>query len=319
MESSLQTYSRQFLEHLEVARGRSPATIRNYDFYLNRFLVWGATHGIKSVQGITQAHIHQYRLWLNRLNDAAGDPLKKSTQNYHLIALRSWLRYLAKVDVTSLSPEKVELAKQGDREVVFLEFEEVERLLNAPLEAARAKKRSPTIVELRDKAILELLFSTGTRVSEAAGLKIDQVNLKRDEFTVRGKGSKLRVVFLSAEAKESLRHYLEARRDTSEFLFTRHDRAGSRNAAAVEQPLTSRSVQRIVNHYARAAGITKPVSPHTLRHSFATDLLRNQADIRTVQRMLGHESVVTTQIYTHVSDEHLKAVYKASHAKTRRK
>ena len=307
---------RQFLEYLEVERGRAPATLRNYDFYLTRFIQWAKKIGVVAPEAVSADVIRQYRLWLNRKTDAAGEPLSKSTQNYHLIALRSWFKYLAKTDVKTLSPEKIELARQQQREVVYLEFEEVERLLAAPLETS--KSQSPTALQLRDKAILELLFSTGMRVSEAANLKIEDVNLKRDEFTVRGKGGKLRVVFLSDDAKSWLKKYLEARHDTSEFLFVRHDRAAKTSTTALEQPLTPRSIQRFVDHYARAAGITKPVSPHTLRHSFATDLLQNQADIRSVQRMLGHASIATTQIYTHISDEHLKTVYKASHAKHRR-
>lgn len=308
---------RQFLEYLEVERGRAPATLRNYEFYLNRFLDWAGKNAVGSPAAVTAEKIRQYRLWLNRYTDRAGSPLSKSTQNYHLIALRSWLKYLAKTDVKTLSPEKVELAKQSEREVVYLEFEEVERLLAAPITATA--NRGPKTVELRDKAILELLFSTGMRVSEAANLKIDDVNLKRDEFTVRGKGGKLRVVFLSDDAKSWLKKYLDVRGDTSEFLFVRHDRAAKTSTTALEQPLTPRSIQRLVDHYARAAGITKPVSPHAIRHSYATDLLRGGADIRSVQRMLGHASVATTQIYTHISDEHLKTVYKASHAKHRRR
>ncbi len=327
---------RQFLEYLEVERGRAPATLRNYEFYLNRFVDWAGKNAVGSPATVTAEKIRQYRLWLNRYTDRAGNALSKSTQNYHLVALRSWLKYFAKTDVKTLSPEKVELAKQPEREVVYLEFEEVERLLAAPFVdpeaehlnteaklpagslASAQSSRSFASARLRDKAILELLFSTGMRVSEAANLKIEDVNLKRDEFTVRGKGGKLRVVFLSDEAKSWLKKYQQARHDTSEFLFIRHDRAAKTKTAALEQPLTPRSIQRLVDHYARAAGITKPVSPHAIRHSYATDLLRGGADIRSVQRMLGHASVATTQIYTHISDEHLKTVYKASHAKQRR-
>lgn len=297
-----------YLEYLEVERGRSERTIRNYDFYLRRFADW-AKH--PDPHKITNDLVHKFRLWLNR--DVEGREmatLKKSTQNYHLIALRSFLKYLARKDVLSLAPEKIELAKQEMRQVEFLEADELDRLLVQPM------KVSDGLVALRDKAILELLFSTGMRVSEISKLKIESINLSRDEFTVRGKGNKLRVAFLSSTAKDSLKEYLERRRDASPYLFVGHDRAKSGR----EQTggLTPRSIQRLVERYATAAGITKHITPHTLRHTFATDLLLGGADIRSVQSLLGHASITTTQIYTHITNKQMKEVHKKFHGRSRR-
>ncbi|MBI3291030.1 tyrosine-type recombinase/integrase [Candidatus Falkowbacteria bacterium] len=294
----------QFLEYLEVERGRSINTIDNYKFYLNRFADFAK---IKSPGQIDLNLIRRYRLWLNREIKVKGEPLKKSTQNYHLIALRSFLKYLAKQDVSSLAPEKIELARMPERQVDFIEGDDLERLLEAPLKTEEAE-----IIKLRDKAILELLFSTGLRVSELASLKKDQVNLQKDEFTIRGKGGKLRVVFLSNQVKYWLKKYLEKRKDLAESLFIRHDRAKGKKEP---KNLTPRSIQRIVQGYAKAAGITKKVTPHTMRHSFATDLLINGADIRSVQAMLGHSSITTTQIYTHVTNQQLRDVHKAFHGR----
>ena len=336
----LATLIRQFLEYIEVERGRSKRTIENYQFYLGRFLDWAGQHGMNGPAGITQDRVREYRLWLNRFKDRAGGELKKNTQNYHLIALRAFLKYLAKRDIKTLAPEKIELGKQSMRQVDFLEAEDLERMLRAPLEIKNVKltiKNGVDIVTLRDKAILEMLFSTGLRVSELAALKRTTVNPKKDEFTVRGKGSKPRVVFMSPEAREWLKKYLDARGDMSDFLFVRHDRAVSHPVilSAAKNPvhkrtgslaharddhkgnLTPRSIQRIVAKYARAAGITKRITPHTLRHTFATDLLRNGADIRSVQALLGHSSITTTQVYTHITDTQLREVHKAFHARRR--
>lgn len=302
MSKVFDNYLKEFLEYLEIERGRSDKTVRNYHFYLKRFSDWAKD---PNPAEIDNDMIRRYRLYLNReLSGREESQLKKNTQNYHLIALRAFLKYLAKRDVKTMAAEKIELAKQGSRHVSFLEAEELKRFLAAP-------EQDPTIVGTRDKAILELLFSTGLRVSEAAGLKIDNINLKLDEFTVLGKGSKHRVVFLSETARRCIKAYLERRRDTSPFLFVRHDRA--RKFAPGSQPLTPRSIQRIVDRYAREAGITKRVTPHTLRHTYATDLLRNGADIRSVQSLLGHESITTTQVYTHITDKELKRVYKEFH------
>lgn len=310
----LSSYLRQFLEHLEIERGRSSMTIRNYEFYLQRFIDWAKDPEPKELTGDL---VRQYRLYLNRLEDGRGGTLKKSTQNYHLISLRTFLKYLAKIDVKSLAPEKIELAKQGSRDVSFLESVDLSRLLEAP-----EQSDAPQIIKLRDRAVLELFFSTGMRVSELASLKTSMVNLDRDEFTVRGKGDKTRVVFLSNQAKHAIASYLEKRDDKSPFLFVRHDRAvgASRSLKDNDEKeigaLTPRSIERLVQRYAAMAGITKHVSPHTLRHSFATDLLINGADIRSVQAMLGHSSITTTQIYTHVTNQQLRDVHKAFHGKT---
>lgn len=303
--ATIKTLVTDFLEYLEVERGRSQRTIRNYDFYLRRFQSWAKN---PAPDKITSEVVRRYRLWLNRhVEGREGKTLKKSTQNYHLIALRSFLKYLAKRDIRSLSPEKIELAKQPMRTVEFLEADELDRLL--------AAARGKGLIPLRDKAVLELLFSTGLRVSELSNLKIDQVNLKRDEFTVRGKGDKPRLVFLSSTAKDALKEYLSKRRDTSEFLFVSHDRA--KRGRGKSGPLTPRSIQRMVEHYSKAAGITKRITPHTLRHTFATDLLLNGADIRSVQSMLGHASITTTQIYTHITNKQMKSVHKKYHGRKR--
>lgn len=302
---SLSKLITDFLEYLEVERGRSVRTIRNYDFYLRRFANW-AKHPAPST--ISRDLVHRYRLYLNRLSQGREEvTLKKSTQNYHLIALRAFLKYLAKYDIASLPPEQIELAKQSKRTVEFLEADELDRLLVLPL------KLQEGLIARRDKAILELLFCAGLRVSELTELKIEQINTKRDEFTVRGKGDKPRVCFISDSAKEAIKNYVSARRDTSPYLFVSHDRAkGGRKGV---KSLTPRSVQRIVEHYATAAGITKKITPHTLRHTFATDLLVSGADIRSVQSMLGHESITTTQVYTHITNKHMKDVHKKFHHK----
>jgi site-specific recombinase XerD len=296
---------RDFLEYLEVERGRSPRTIRNYDFYLRRFATWAHN---PAPNKISRELVHKYRLFLNRLAQGREEvTIKKSTQNYHLIALRSFLKYLSRRDISSLSPEQIELAKQSKRTVEFLEADELSRLLAMP------EKLSEGMIALRDQAILELLFSAGLRVSELTGLKIEQINLKRDEFTVRGKGDKPRLCFLSDSARAALKNYLDRRRDASPFLFVSHDRAkGVRKDAG---PLTPRSVQRLVEHYATSAGIIKKITPHTLRHTFATDLLLSGADIRSVQSMLGHESITTTQVYTHITDKQMRDVHKRFHGK----
>jgi len=294
-----------FLEYLEVERGRSERTIRNYDFYLRRFIKW-AKNPLPSA--IDNNLIRKFRLWLNRsVPGRLEQTIKKNTQNYHLIALRTFLKYLARRDVKSMSPDKIELSKAPSRIVSFLEADELERILQMPL------KSGEDLIALRDKAILETLFSTGLRVSELANLKIDQINLKRDEFTVRGKGEKVRIVFLSDSAKEALKKYLNKRHDTSPYFFICHDRAksGRENSG----PLTSRSIERLVERYAHEAGITKRITPHTLRHTFATDLLMNGADIRSVQSLLGHVSIITTQVYTHITNQQLKDVHKKFHGK----
>lgn len=304
----LETAIRQFLEYLEIEKGRSAKTLENYSFYLHRFA--DATN-INNVSDITQDVVRSFRLWLNRQVDSNGEPLKKNTQNYHLIALRSFLKYLSKNDIKTLAPEKIELAKIPEREIEFMEGTELQSLLEAPL-----KDHAPELIRLRNKAIIELFFSTGLRISELASLKKDSVNLQKDEFTIRGKGSKLRIVFLSNQARSALQIYLEKRHDTNPYLFISHDRATKgREETKDQESLTPRSIQRMIQKMAKLAGITKKVTPHVLRHSFATDLLTNGADIRSVQTMLGHSSITTTQIYTHITDKQLKDIYKKFHNK----
>jgi site-specific recombinase XerD len=306
MSSSIEKWLISFLEYLEIEKNRSALTVRNYAFYLRRFLDWT---GVKNPSDINLEVVKKFRLHLNR-EERQGKPLKKSTQNYHIIALRSWLKYLAKQDVKTLAPEKLELAKIGERTVEFLEGSDLDRLLDAPLQIPNKK-----IIQTRDKAILETLFATGLRVSELVGLKRDNVNLNKDEFTVRGKGDKPRIVFLSNYSKYWLGEYLKLRQDTDPYLFIAHDRASQ----GEQTPLTARSVQRLVEKYSRAAGITKKVTPHTLRHSYATDLLQGGADIRSVQSMLGHSSITTTQIYTHITNQQLRDVHKAFHGRLRKR
>ncbi len=300
-----------FMVYLEVERNRSERTVRNYKFYLERFFTWA--EGVEP-KAVTLDMVRAYRVWLNRYKDKNGKGMKKNTQNYHLISLRSFLKYLSKRDIDALAPEKIELARMPERHVEFLEDHELQRILETPMTRKDGRKvgeKEMTLVQLRDKAILELLFSSGMRVSELASLRRDMVNLKREELTVRGKGDKPRVVFMSDSARYWLEKYLAKRRDMEPFLFVGHDRAASGREEAVG--LTPRSVQRIVKQCAKVAGITKAITPHTMRHTFATDLLRNGADIRSVQTMLGHSSITTTQIYTHITDERLKEVFTSFH------
>lgn len=292
----------QYLEYLEIERGRSDKTIANYHHYLDRLSDFA---GDISTKDIDAELVRKWRLWLNRLASGRGADLAKVTQNYHLIALRNFLRWCLRRDIPTLSPDKIELAKVARKEVNFLSSEEVERLINSP--------NHSTEPGLRDKAILELLFSSGLRVSELVSLNRDHVNLKRREFTVRGKGQKDRPIFVSEQAAEWLQKYLDRRADTLSPLFI--SLGGNRSASTDGnfKRLTARSIQRIIQKYALVAGITKHVSPHTLRHSFATDLLMNGADIRSVQTLLGHSNISTTQIYTHITDPHLKAVHDKFH------
>lgn len=306
-----------FLDHLEIEKNRSLLTRRNYELYLRRFVDFlKRTYKKNDPVAIDYEAVRAFRLWLHRFVDAQGETLSAATQNYHLIALRSFLKYLAKREIKSLAAERVELGKMPERHVTFLSGEELSRFLAAPLHSGANE-----ILAARDKAILELLFSTGLRVSELVGLKRDDVELSRGEIGVVGKGRKRRVVFVSDEARLAVKKYLSIRRDMSPSLFANHDRAhGSRekekahDAKGIEG-LTPRSVQRMVEKYAREAGIMKKVTPHVLRHSFATDLLHNGADIRSVQVMLGHSSITTTQVYTHVTDPQLKKIHEKFHGK----
>ena len=302
----IKTLLKDYLDYLEIEKNRSVKTRVNYERYLKRFLGFAK---ISKPEQISQDLTRQYRLWLNRqpVSAKASAGLKKNTQNYHLIALRNFLKYLAKRDIKTLSADKIELGKQSERQVIFLENNELERLLNAPDESS--------FKALRDRAILELLFSTGLRVSELCSLNRDSINFKSGEFAVRGKGDKVRLVFLSNTAKEALKNYLEKRGDVDEALFVRN----VKNPAKEDNlRLTTRSIERLVKYYAAKAGLSKKVTPHSLRHSFATDLLMNGADIRSVQALLGHSSITTTQIYTHITDRQLREVHQAFHGKQRK-
>jgi site-specific recombinase XerD len=317
MSQNVKQLKREFLEHLEIEKGRSLKTVENYDRYLIRFFDFSK---IKKAGQITDENVRQFRLWLNRqsprqsayspresANVGQSPTLTKKTQNYYLIALRAFLKFLRKRDIDSLSPEKIELAKIGERGLDLISSDELERLLCAP-EGADVKS-------LRDKAILELLFSTGLRVSELCSLNSD-IDLSKDELSVRGKGDKIRVVFLSRSAKDAVRNYLDKRKDMDEALFVQFGKNLSR---ADSLRISPRSIERIVKFYAIKAGISKKVSPHTIRHSFATDLLQNGADLRSVQALLGHANITTTQVYTHVTDKHLRDIHKTFHGKGRRK
>jgi site-specific recombinase XerD len=293
-----------FLEYLEIEQNRSQRTIENYDHYLTRLIDFA---GDIQVRDIDSELIRKWRLWLNRLGTNTSDELGKSTANYHLIALRSFLKFCAKRDIPALTADKIELARTVRSQVTFLNSEEVDRLLTQP--------DTSNLIGLRDRAILELLFSSGLRVSELVGLDKDHINLKRREFMVRGKGQKDRPIFISEEAAGWIQNYLDKRTDTVKPLFIRYSGSKKVDLSGNFHRLTARSIQRLVSRYALKAGITKHVSPHTLRHSFATDLIMNGGDIRSVQALLGHSNIATTQIYTHITDPHLKSVHGKFHRK----
>lgn len=309
--SAIDDYKREFLEYIEISRGRSLKTVENYDRYLTRFV---ALSGVAHPTDITDRTVQEFRLQLNRLPSGAGGmrgTLKKKTQNYHLIALRAFLKYLHRQGVPTLAAERIELAKVPERSLDLISAAELERLMRAPDEAyKKAKTDDARRKALRDKAILELLFSTGLRVSELCALDAD-IDLSRDEMSVRGKGDKVRVVFLSSAAKNAIAAYLKARADMEEALFVE-------GRPKKLHRITPRDVQRHVRRYAIRAGITGKVTPHVLRHAFATDLLENGADLRSVQALLGHANIATTQVYTHVTDRHLREIHRAFHGKKRK-
>jgi site-specific recombinase XerD len=308
---SLNLLITEFLEYLEIQKGCSPLTIRDYRHYLRRFHDWLTENSpATKPDEINLELVRRYRLYLAHLHARDGVRLQRVTQSYHMIALRAFLRYLVvQRDIPTLSPDKIELPKQGSRSVSFLNPGQIERLLNSPKISNNAG--------LRDRTILETLFSTGLRVSELVSLNRDQIDLQRKEFGVRGKGNKLRVVFLSDTAAQWIEHYLRSRQDDFKPLFIRYSgRVDARNSGE-KMRLTARSIQNIVSKYAKKSGLPIEATPHTLRHSFATDLLISGADIRSVQEMLGHESIRTTQVYTHVTNRHLKEVHKAFHSKNR--
>jgi len=311
---NLETLINEFLEYCEIERGHSELTIRNYEHYLGRFLEFAQKEKRKEnfkIADVTQELVRKYRLHLNRLHTDQGENLEKITQNYHIIALRAFLKYLAKRDIPCLAAEKLELSDATRKSFTFLEITEVEDLLRAPEKNPNKNQE----ITLRDKAILQTLFSTGLRVSELTALDIEDINLERGEFMVRGKGDKERIVFLSDAAKDTISDYLKLRKDDSSPLFTHVGGLKDDEEKGEYMRLTPRSVQRIIKKYAKLAGIVKDVTPHVMRHSFATDLLINGADLRSVQEMLGHSSITTTQIYTHVTNKQLREVHKAFHSK----
>ena len=293
-----------FLEYLEIEQNRSQKTIANYDHYLTRLHDFA---GDITIHDIDAELVRKWRLWLNRLGTNSSDELGKATQNYHLISLRSFLKFCAKRDIPAMSADKIELARTKRKQVTFLNEDELLRVFAEP--------DITMLAGLRDRAILELLFSSGLRVSELVGLDKDHINLKRREFMVRGKGQKDRPIFISETAATWVQAYIDKRQDTTRPLFVRYSGRKTVDLSGNFHRLTARSIQRLVARYALMAGITKHVSPHTLRHSFATDLLMNGADLRSVQAMLGHSNIATTQIYTHVTDPHLRAVHEKFHGK----
>lgn len=299
----------EFLEYLEVERNVSPLTIRDYKHYLEVFHLWCVDNDIKDISEVDIKKVRSFRLFLSRKITQDGEPIKKITQNYYVIALRAWLRFLIKNDREVMSPDKIELGKQEGRQVKFLGAEHLQRLLNSP--------NVNDLRGLRDKAILEMLFSTGLRVSEMVKLDKDSIDLNTGEFGVMGKGRRVRVVFLSPDAATWIARYLNARDDHYEPLFVRYK--GKKSIADDDEShrLTARSVQRIVEFYVKKAQLPIKATPHTLRHSFATDLLNNGADIRSVQEMLGHKNIATTQIYTHVTNRQLREVHQAFHARNK--
>jgi len=304
MTSDTHKLKREFLEYLEIEKGSSLKTVENYNRYITRFLEFIK---VKDVKDITDENVREFRLFLNRQcagnNRQTGETLKKKTQNYYLIGIRGFLKYLAKKKIESLPAERIELAKVPERQLDLISQIELERLLSAP--------EGNSLKSLRDRAILQLLFSTGLRVSELCSLTRD-VNFSAGEFSIRGKGSKIRVVFVSEEANKSIKEYLKNRKDMDDALFVKIAEEKSINE---REGLARRSIERIVKHYAIKAGISKRVTPHIIRHCFATDLLQNGADIRSVQMMLGHSNISTTQIYTHITDKQLQEIHKKFHSK----
>jgi site-specific recombinase XerD len=330
MANEIENLKRQFLEYLEIEKGSSVKTIENYERYLSKIFTQSKW---TNVSDITDQGVREFRIWLNRqyakhsgMTRIAGTTISKKTQNYYMIALRMFLKYLARIDIKSMPADKIELAKIPERSIDIISQKELLRLLEAPL----LNLKGDSIKAYRDKAILELLFSTGLRVSELCSLTSD-LDLNQDQFSIRGKGGKVRVVFLSDEAKKALKKYMDLRKDMEEALFVQvgreikkedpvsRDRQGKQENKHIKikytGALTRRSVERIVKEYAIKAGITKKVTPHVIRHCFATDLLGNGADIRSVQVMLGHSNIATTQIYTHVTDKQLLEVHKKFHGK----
>ena len=320
--SELEKLKRQFLEYMEIERGASLKTVRNYDLHVSKYLEFSKAQKPKDID---EDSVREFRLNLNRapgvyVKGQARATMKKNTQNYYLIALRRFLKYLMKRGITSLSPDRIELAKVGARHLDLISVDELSRLIKAPELAFQSVKKDDAkaltkaeLMMLRDTALLELFFSTGLRLSELCSLNRD-LDLSKEEFSIRGKGEKIRVVFLSDEAKKAIKKYLDKRVDMDEAMFIQLSGNTSKGRQG-EPRLTPRSIERIVKQHAINAGISRKVTPHVLRHSFATDLLSNGADIRSVQMMLGHANIATTQVYTHVTDKQLREVHKKFHSK----
>lgn len=302
MAGDVKTLKTEFLEYLEIEKGRGIKTVENYDRYLTRYIAFSK---VTSPSKITEQSVREFRIHLNRQAGTSGT-MKHKTQNYYMISLRAFLKFLRKCGIESLNPERIELAKVGARDLDLISQDELNRLMSGP--------KGDSLSSLRDKAILELFFSTGLRVSELASINRD-IDLTRDEYSIRGKGEKIRVVFLSPEAKAAIKKYLDKRGDFDDALFVQMGKA-SKNAKDLR--LTPRSIERLVKKYAIKAGITRKVTPHVLRHSFATDLLENGADLRSVQALLGHANIATTQVYTHITDKHLREVHKKFHGQRRK-
>jgi site-specific recombinase XerD len=291
-----------FLEYLEIEQNRSPKTSRNYELYINRLVEFAED---PTVEAIDDEMIRKWRMWLSRFKDSHGQVLSTTTRSYHLIALRSFLKFCAKRGFETLAPSHVELPRVQKKQVSFLDNNELKRLFDVI--------PNDSLIGHRDRAVVALLYSSGLRVSELTNLDRTHINLQRGEFSVRGKGQKDRTVYIDGSAAALIHHYLAARTDTLPPLFVSYGGYQTIDQSGDFKRLTPRSIQRSINRYALLAGITKHVSPHTLRHSFATDLLMNGADLRSVQTLLGHSNIATTQIYTHVTDPHLKDVHNRFH------
>ncbi len=303
---NLRSQIKEYLEHIEVERNLSPLTVRDYSLYLDRFATWASVYGIMSITQLDLYGVKKYRLHLARIKNHKDQPISARTQGYYIIALRSFLKWLIKMDVTVLPPEKIDLPKIDPGAMHFLSPEQMNRLLSQP--------DIHSIQGLRDRALLEVLFSTGLRVSELVSLDRDQVNLERREFGVLGKGRKVRVVFLSTDAADWLERYIERRTDPWTPVFIRHAKGIDPSEDGEKMRLSTRSVQRIVETYRKKATIPVKITPHGIRHTFATDLLRNGAGLRDVQELLGHKNLATTQIYTHVTKPELRRVHEKYHS-----
>jgi len=307
MNTNLLELIDQFLEYLEIEKNCSKLTIRDYKHYLKIFGQWfSSTQPHKTIEDLDVQTVRKYRVYLASRVDDKGLTLKRVTQNYYVIALRSFLRFLIKNDYKTLEPSKIDLPKTESRSLKFLEKEQIDRLINS---VDISKEEG-----IRDKAILELLFSTGLRVSELVSLNRESINLDRREFGVIGKGGRARIVFISEKAAESLNKYLNKRKENFKPLFIRYSGRLSKENNGEKMRLTARSVERIVKKYVRLARLPVDATVHTLRHSFATDLLTNGADLRSVQEMLGHKNISTTQIYTHITNKQLREVHEAFHS-----